>query len=58
MFYGPSGWSIEWQKDKKFWQLSNERIPGRLFLLTVRPFGRPVLHWGTVFSRYKTHHFM
>ena len=29
MFYGPSGWSIEWQKDKSFWQLSNDRIPGK-----------------------------
>ena len=31
MFYGPSGWSIGWQKDKKFWQLSNERFPGKKF---------------------------
>ena len=38
MFYGPSGWSIEWQKDKKFWQLSNERIPGRIFLSSMGPF--------------------
>ena len=29
MFYGPSGWSIEWQKDTKFWKLSNDRIPGK-----------------------------
>ena len=31
MFYGPSGWSIEWQKDQSFWQLSNDRIPGNVF---------------------------
>ena len=29
MFYGPSGWSIEWQKNQSFWQLSNDRIPGK-----------------------------
>ena len=31
MFLGPTGWAIEWQKDKRIWQLSNERIPGKNF---------------------------
>ena len=28
MFYGPSGWKLNWEEEDKLWKISNERYPG------------------------------